>query len=425
MSDKKDTEAENSAATGAEASMVSEKSALLQPDTSANNKAEKASSTASSATKPPGSTGKSESKVVHKPGMDFRLVALLVAVLAIALLGWQWLETRTRMESLQGELARRLSAGDTQATAGSEQARQNLDALSALSGRVAQLENRIAEFQGQQSALDALYQEMIRHPEERLLADTDQALGLAVQQLQIAGNVGAALVALQGIDARLAAANRPRLLPLRRAIGMDIERLKVLPVADVPQMATRIESLMSMVDTMPLAFEAKPAPAATPVPVKPAAPSKQPATEVDIATAQAGQLASSLWSEIWAEIKSLVRIERMEKTDSVLLKPEHAIFLRENLKLRLMNARLTLLQRDGANFRHDMLASANWMERYFDTRAKSVQTGIATLKQLARNEIVIELPRLDDSQAALLSLKVARDKVTSPAPAHAAPAAER
>ncbi|MFT3849367.1 MAG: uroporphyrinogen-III C-methyltransferase [Propionivibrio sp.] len=45
-------------------------------------------------------------------------------------------------------------------------------------------------------------------------------------------------------------------------------------------------------------------------------------------------------------MRSLVRIQRFDREEPALLSPGQAFFLRENLKLRLLNARLALLAHD-------------------------------------------------------------------------------
>jgi uroporphyrin-3 C-methyltransferase len=173
-----------------------------------------------------------------------RQPAVWLALAALALLAWQWIDSRARMAELQQEVARRLAGGDAAAGEARALARQNQEALAALQAKTGALEAKLAESQSQQAALDAMVQELTRNRDERLLAETEAALNAAAQQLQLAGNVEAALLALQGADARLAAAGRAPLLPLRKVIARDIERLKAQPLADVPGIALRIESVV-------------------------------------------------------------------------------------------------------------------------------------------------------------------------------------
>lgn len=113
---------------------------------------------------------------------------------------------------------------------------------------------------------------------------------------------------------------------------------------------------------------------------------------------------------VWSETRSLVRVTRIAQPEGMLIAPDQAFFLRENVKLRLLNARLALLSRDQWTFRSELKMSQAWLERYFNTNDKSVQTAIASVKQLAGTEIVIELPLLNDSLNALKTLKLAKER---------------
>ena len=319
---------------------------------------------------------------------------VLIATIALVLLGWQWIETRSRLSEVREELARRLSEGDAVAREARALARQGQESLQSLQAKVGALDAKLAETQGQQLALDAMYQELSRSRDERLLAEIEQAVSIAAQQLQLAGNVEAALIALQGADARLARAANARFLGLRKLLARDIEKLKALPTADISGIALKLETVAAVVDSMPLAHEQRPVAAA------PAKPSKSPA---DLSFWQ------GLALEIWTDTKQLVRLERIDRPEPGLLSPSQSFFLRENLKLRLVNARLALLSRDGRSFREDIRQARDWLERYFDTRAKPVQTALASLKTLGAADIATEPPSLDETLNTLRNFKVAQD----------------
>lgn len=322
--------------------------------------------------------------------------AVVIAVLALGLLGWQWFETRARLDQLQVELAKRLAQSEEAANEARVLGKQSQELVQALTAKVGALDASLAESQSHQAALEAMYQELSRSRDERVLAEVEQAVSIAAQQLQLAGNVEAALIALQGADARLATADRAQFLPLRKVLGRDIERLKTLPLADVPGVAVRLESIIEAVDTLPLAFEAKP--------------------RSEAATTVASDADKGFWLELandlWSEIRQLVRVERMDRPDPGLLAPSNVFFLRENLKLRLINARLALLQRDGRMFREDVKQARAWLERYFDPRAKAVQNAVITLDQLSGIHLALDLPSLEDSLTALRNYKLARDQAS-------------
>ncbi len=319
-----------------------------------------------------------------------------IAAVAIALLVAQWVDTRMQVSGLQQELARRLNDGDSVAKEGRALARQSQEALAALQAKVGVLEAKLAETQSQAVALEAMYQELSSTRDERVLAEVEQAVVIAMQQLQFAGNVEAALIALQGADARLARSVQPQFLPVRKLIARDIERLKGTPGANVSGLSLKIESVVAAVDSLPLAYEqrprtetAKPASAAKPVSV---------------------DYWRQLGADLWREFRQLVRIERIDQGDPALLAPNQSYFLRENLKLRLLNARLALLQRDGKVFHEEIRQSREQLDRYFDGRAKPVQAAQSTLKVLATTDVSFDLPGLAETLTALRNLKFARER---------------
>jgi len=322
----------------------------------------------------------------------WRTPFVFIAALALALLAWQWLETRSRLGDLQEELARRLATSDSVAQEGRTLARQAQENLRDLQGKVGALEARLAESQGQQLALEAMYQEFSRSRDERLLVEVEQAVNIAAQQLQLAGNVQGALLALQSADARLASVERPQWLALRKAIAGDIEALKALPQVDAAGVTLKLETLIGRIDSLPLGFEARPrAEAAT--------------GKMDKGTKTSPAWLASLWSEFWSDFSQLVRIERMDRADPALLAPSNAVFLRENVKLRLMNARLALLSRDGNSFREDVRVAAQWLERYFDLKNSGVAAAREDLQALEKTPVGVDLPGLHASLAALLRVQ--------------------
>jgi uroporphyrin-3 C-methyltransferase len=326
----------------------------------------------------------------------WRSPTLRVIAIALLVVIAQWVDTRMQVSGLQQELAKRLADGDSMAKEGRALARQSQDSVASLQAKVGVLEARLAETQSQAVALEAMYQELSSTRDERVLAEVEQAVTIAMQQLQFAGNVEAALSALQGADARLARSAQPQFLPVRRLIARDIERLKATPGANISGLSLKIESVVAAVDGLPLAYEQRPRVDAA----KPAAPAKPASTEYW----------RELGADLWRELRQLVRIERIDQGDPALLSPNQSFFLRENLKLRLLNARLALLQREGKTFREEIRQSREQLERYFDARAKPVQAAQSTLATLATTDVAFDLPGLAETLTALRNLKFARER---------------
>lgn len=321
------------------------------------------------------------------------VVVLLIALAALGIAGWQAYSNRQDIDGLRQELAKRLADVDAQSKAGRLAGDQLREATREASVKIGVLESKLAESQSQQIALEALYQDLSRNRDEWAFAEIEQTLLVASQQLQLAGNVRAALIALQAADTRLQHMNRPQLLTLRKAISEDLARLKAAPFVDTAGLSVRIDTVIGAVDKLPLAAETRaPGNVASP----PAAAAKDTSAAVQN---------DSAWSrfarEMWADLRQMVRVQRIENADVPLLAPTQAFFLRENLKLRLLTARMALLTRDQATFRGDLKAAQEWLNRYFDTRDKAVTVAGASLAGLQKSDVSIELPDLSASLDAL------------------------
>ncbi|MBK9444887.1 MAG: uroporphyrinogen-III C-methyltransferase [Betaproteobacteria bacterium] len=347
----------------------------------------------------PDSSAAATSPAPNPPSAAARVSAwqnpwLWVAAGALLLSGWQWVETRLRLADTQQELARRLADSDTVGKENQLVVKQAQEQLAALQAKLGALESKLADSQSQQASLENLYQDLARNRDEWALSEIEQSVTLAAQQLQLAGNVHGAILALQAADARLSGSSRPQFISLRKALTRDLERLKALPQIDVPGMSLRLETVVMAIDTLPLAIDVRPREETRPKAEPP----------LDAGAWQRMAL------EMWEELRGLVRIQRFDRDEPVLLAPGQVFFLRENLKLRLLNARLALLSRDQSTFRNELKAAQTLMARHFDSRNPAVQTALGGLKQLGTAELNIDLPTLNDSLSAIRSFKSLRDR---------------
>ncbi|WP_293776515.1 uroporphyrinogen-III C-methyltransferase [uncultured Oxalicibacterium sp.] len=334
-----------------------------------------------------------------------------VIVLA-GLLGAQWWYSHQELTSLRTEVAKRMQSGDEVSNETKIIAKSVQEAVTEVQGKVSVIESKQMEAQSQQLALEQLYQDLFKRRDDWALAEIEQVLSTASQQLQLAGNVSGALIALQNADARLARADTPQFVKIRRAIANDIERLKALPNLDLTGIALRIDSVIGQIDRMPLLADEHPAQAAAEPKNRPvvkraakpgAAATDEPAAEEWTAVWKARW--DSWSSEMWSDIRQLVRIRTVDNDDALLIAPSQAYYARENLKLRLLNARLALLSRNESAFRSDMVAAQDSIARYFDTRAKQTQTAQAILKQVQSSNLAIEMPTLSESLNAVRNFK--------------------
>jgi uroporphyrin-3 C-methyltransferase len=112
--------------------------------------------------------------------------------------------------------------------------------------------------------------------------------------------------------------------------------------------------------------------------------------------------------DIQEEARGLVRVSRIDQPDAVLLAPEQAFFLRENLKLKLLNARLALLSRQTDSARADVASAATALRKYFDPGSRKTQAASAQLQQVQAQLRAAELPRIDETLAVLATAAAGR-----------------
>lgn len=309
------------------------------------------------------------------------ITQMTLAVLVVIFL-WQWLEGHRVISDMQQQLARKIAEMDGVSKANQMLLAQSQDEVRTLSAKMAALETRYAEAQNQRAALEVLYNDLSVSRDETALAEVEQMLLIAGQQLQLSANVKAALIAMQSADARLQRMDRPAFNGLRKAINQDMDKLRALPSVDITGINFQLDKLMAGVEGLPFIYQQR------------VAGMEESAQAVVAKDETAWQ---RLLREIWQETKQLVRIENTGKAEIPLLPPNQEFFLRENLKLRLLSARLALLSRDESSFRQELATVQQWVARYFDTKSNEGVRLMSSLKKLATSSISIELPDISPS----------------------------
>jgi uroporphyrin-3 C-methyltransferase len=344
-----------------------------------------------------------------------RPLPLAVIVLA-ALLAVQTVSSHSRINSLRQDMARSLQKGNAVNAETAALARDVADQSKELQIKVGVLESRQSEAQSQQVALEQLYKDLSQNRDEWALSEIEQVLATASQQLQLAGNVQGALIALQNADRAVSSSNAPQFLTIRRAIAADIDRLKALPAVDLAGVALRLDNVIVQVETLPMLADEKPLLPVAPVrttrrleAAAAAAPAKSAAPAVPPESLGVGQRLLQTWSqwsqEMWDDVRQLIRVRSVDDPEALMLSPSESFFVRENLKLRLLNARLALLSRNEATFRDDLATAQTMLAKYFDTRARTTQSAQAALRQVQANDLTIELPTLAESLGAVRNYK--------------------
>ena len=317
----------------------------------------------------------------------FVLVFLAGLSLLASTLLWQ------RLSSIQEQLARQSAESGTQAVEARTLARQAQDLARETAARQALMESRLSEVAMQRSQLEELVQSLSRSRDENLVVDLESAIRLAEQQAQLTGSVEPLLAALRTADQRLVRAAQPRLSRLRTAVGHDIERITSARVSDLPGLMGRLDEVARQVDDLPLA-------------------NSVPGNRPDGQLREKPPADWSWWQRSLAvlheEARALLRVSRIDQPEAVLLAPEQGFFLRENLKLKLLNARLALLSRQTESARADVAAATAALNRYFDPASRRTQAAAGLLQQILAQMRSLDLPRVDETLSALATAAAGR-----------------
>ncbi len=329
--------------------------------------------------------------------------ALALTAVSIASLTLVW-STQQRIEQLEQELQRRVeytAEVKTLASTATEEAK-------ATAAKLGLLEARVAESLAQRGQVEELIQSMSRSRDENVVADVDASLRVAQQQATITGSVEPLINALRQADERLARYNQPRLERVRRAVIHDLERARAVSGVDVPSLAIKLDEAVRMVDELPMLSIAVTGPEPARAATRPAAPTaSRPASSV--AETPSWQQVWAGWSQqVWDDVRALVRVTRIEHPEAMLIDPQQRYFLRENLKLRLLNARLSLLSRQFDLAQSDLRQAQATLQRYFDRSARRVTLATELIDLVGQQCRQVIVPRPDETLAALAAAAAGR-----------------
>ncbi len=329
----------------------------------------------------------------HAPAMVSILTYLVIAI-ALFTLAWQWLNTRHRFNDIEKSLSIKLEQFEEINQQSLELAKKAEERSTQANARIIVLEQRLSESRDQQEALQTLYTQLAENRESTAVAEVEQLLTIASQQLQLNSNVKSALLALQAAQKRLEPLELPRTIQLRETLEAEIDSLREIPQLDVVSLSAQLTQLSELCGKLPLISE------------------RQPTLNANIQqidTPPSNRLARWLWP-LWEDIKNLITVERIDQPEPPLLASDQAFYLRENIRLRVLTARIALLQHDEATYKADLNMVKSWIIAYFDTKHPDTIKAMQLLKKLSAQKISMTLPQLTDSFAAVNRYKLLLEK---------------
>ena len=327
------------------------------------------------------------------PGWTWLSLLLAAAGLASGVLAWN------KVQSMQEVLAQQTAQANAQAQQAQTAAKEAQDQVLAANARLTVAEARLAEVSLQRGQLEELVHKLSRTREDTLALDLEAAMRLAVQQAQLTGSTAPLIASLKSASKRIEGAAQPSLVLVQRAMERDLERLRQAPIVDTTSLLTRLDEVLRLIDDLPLQNGLPTAPED----IAPARHTTAPSAHSEPATGwQWWQTRSAaLWQGLREEAGSLLRVSTISGPEAALLSPEEGVFLRENLKLQLLNARLAILGRQYSAAITDLAAVQASLGKYFVAKARRTQGAKTTLIQLQEQLRTSQQPSLDDTLTAL------------------------
>lgn len=314
------------------------------------------------------------------------LIALLALSLVLAGTGagyriWQHLTTQlAQAQAERRELAKRIATVDLRA---------ELKRLaSELQAERAALQTLVDAQQRRLEALEAAVakaHELAARPQrDWVVAEVEYLVGIAQQRLTLMRDPHSALRALQGADRRLAALADPALVPVREALGKDVEALRTVSSPDLSAIADALSGLAERVDGLALRRP--------PVTDKGQAVALVEPSEPETATQR-------FVLSLMRELNKHIAIRRHEAPLAALGAAETRLYARQVLRLHLESVRLAALLGDDPVFHRQLRITRDWVHNYYQDEA--TQGFVKALSELDRTNIAPPLPQVTQTVAAL------------------------
>ena len=330
-----------------------------------------------------------------------------------------------QIDSVRVDAQQRVDAVLLQTKNAASQAQTSQALAQALRSRMSLAEAKLGELNLQRSQLEELMLSVSRSRDDTLVQDLEASTRFAVQQSHLMGSPNALIASLQAGIERINRSAQPRLNPVLQAMQADLERLQEVAGADVPMLVAQLALVAKSIDTLALRSMAPPLPhtvgrvdaastdtAAAPQTTAVEAPAATGGTWLSNAWQGVSAHAQSLWRD-WSgvaaqQLSTLVRVRAIDNSDAFLLSPEHAWVLRQNLKLRVLNARLALVGAQHDVAAQDLAAVAQSVAQYSEPGSTDAQALLEKLQSLQANIQGLQVPMPQSTLSALATAAAGR-----------------
>ena len=237
-----------------------------------------------------------------------------------------------------------------------------------------------------ETSIEGLYARLGNTSADWAIAEADYLLKVANHRLQLEQDVTTALEALELADKRLKSLDDPALNEVRNIIAQEIISLQTLPQPDREGINMQLAELQNKVDQLPLKGRTQ--------------PTHQDRTQVNEAPPKLEGWAA-VPVAIVDTLKDMVVVNYNDKPVEPLLSTEQIDNLKENLKLKLEQARIVALRGDEKLYKENLELAKEWAQKYFNTEDVTTKKFLDTLAYLETKQVEMKVPDISGSLRSL------------------------
>ncbi len=266
--------------------------------------------------------------------------------------------------------------------------KQQADQLAAATHKQDELVKQLDEMQQKVAAISGT------DAKTWLLAQADFLVKLAGRKLWSDQDVTTAAALLKSADASLGDMNDPSLITARRALTADIASLSTVSQVDYDGIILKVNQLSNQIDNLRLADN------------------NDDDSPMD---SDSSELSSSLseWrinlQKSWQNfMDSFITVRRRDETAVPLLAPNQDVYLRENLRSRLLVAAQAVPRHQEETYKQALDNVSTWVRAYYDTDDATTTAFLEDVDKLSQQNITMNVPDKLESQPILEKLMQTR-----------------
>lgn len=327
-----------------------------------------------------------------KTSLALSVIAIAIALAAgVGLYGWVKQQT-TVLRATNDELANQVIA--------MQQAQDKQKA--GLEGVIKQQATQLEEAKRQQDVLAKQLNEVQQKvatisgtdAKTWLLAQADFLVKLAGRKLWSDQDVTTAAALLKSADASLADMNDPSLITARRAITDDVASLSAISQVDYDGIILKVNQLSNQIDNLRLADNNDDD-----------SPMDSDSSELSSSLSEWRVNLQKSWQNF---MDSFITIRRRDETAVPLLAPNQDIYLRENIRSRLLVAAQAVPRHQEETYKQALDNVSTWIRAYYDTDDSATKAFLEDIDKLEQQSISMSVPDSLKSQPILEKLMQTR-----------------